>query len=256
MRITVTALLTTPVKGLRVASVDALQLGRDGAPDDRRFYLVDRAGRIVNGKHAGALTAVVAGYDAGRRALRLTFPDGTVVAAAVELGDPIATRLYSRPASARPVLGPFSDALSEHAGRPLRLVEQGERLGVDRGRGGAVSLSSRASLATLSGHAGSPVDGRRFRMLIEVDGLAPHGEDAWVGRRVRAGAALLRINGNVGRCLVTSRDPDSGVVDLPTLDLLRAYRGAVEASEPLPFGVYGEVLEPGAIAVGDAVGPA
>lgn len=37
------------------------------------------------------------------------------------------------------------------------------------------------------------------------------------------------------------------------LDLLRSYRGDLDTTEPLAFGVYGEVLEGGTVAVGDAV---
>ena len=76
-------------------------------------------------------------------------------------------------------------------------------------------------------------------------------EDEWVGRRVRVGDAEIAINGHVGRCLITSRHPESGVIDLPTLDLIRGYRGDVPTTEPLPFGVYGEVSRPGAVRVGD-----
>jgi uncharacterized protein YcbX len=61
-------------------------------------------------------------------------------------------------------------------------------------------------------------------MLIEVDGLDPHAEDAWVGAVVRIGAAAVRFHGHVGRCLVTSRDPENGEIDLPALDLLRGYQ--------------------------------
>jgi uncharacterized protein YcbX len=90
-------------------------------------------------------------------------------------------------------------------------------------------------------------------MLIEVDGVAANHEDRWVGRRTRVGDALIAWGGHVGRCLITSRDPDTGEIDLPTLDLLGGYRGAVESTEPLPFGIYGRVVEPGTIAVGDAL---
>jgi hypothetical protein len=74
-----------------------------------------------------------------------------------------------------------------------------------------------------------------------------------VGRVVQVGEAVVRFGGHVGRCLITSRDPDSGVVDLPTLDLLRAYRGDADTTAPLPFGIYGEVLEGGPVRVGDPV---
>jgi MOSC domain-containing protein YiiM len=45
------------------------------------------------------------------------------------------------------------------------------------------------------------------------------------------------------------------VVDVPTLDLLGSYRGsdAIESTEPLPFGVWGRVVEPGTVRVGDEV---
>ncbi len=65
----------------------------------------------------------------------------------------------------------------------------------------------------------------------------------------------MRFGGNVGRCLVTSRDPDSGEINLPTLDLLGEYRQGLDSTEPLPFGIYGEVVRPGTVRVGDAVVP-
>jgi hypothetical protein len=42
---------------------------------------------------------------------------------------------------------------------------------------------------------------------------------------------------------------------LDTLGVLADYRGNVPTSEPLPFGVWCEVVEPGRVAVGDAVEP-
>jgi uncharacterized protein YcbX len=76
-----------------------------------------------------------------------------------------------------------------------------------------------------------------------------------VGRRTRVGEAVIAWGGHVGRCLVTSRDPDTGQIDLPTLDILRDYRGHCATTEPLPFGIYGAVLEPGTARVGDPVTP-
>ncbi|MGH8916962.1 MAG: hypothetical protein ACRD0H_01230, partial [Actinomycetes bacterium] len=57
---------------------------------------------------------------------------------------------------------------------------------------------------------------------------------------------------NVGRCLVTSQDPGTGEPDLDTLGALRSYRPG-DTSEPMAFGVWGEVVEPGIVAVGDGV---
>ena len=100
-----------------------------------------------------------------------------------------------------------------------------------------------------------PVDPRRFRMLFGVEGIGPHEEDEWIGRNVRVGEAVVAVAGNTGRCIVTSRHPETGVRNLPTLDVLAEYRHDVEATEPLPFGVWAEVVEPGRVALGDAVEP-
>ena len=251
--VTVTALAIAPVKAMRLRSVDEIALDEFGAAGDRRFYVVDERGRMVNGKQHAALQTIVPAYDPVTRELTLTFPDGMPPATGVvEHGEPVTARFYRRTDQIPALRGPWSEAVSEFVGAPLRLVEA--RTGVDRGRVGATSLISRASLRRLAEQAGSDgIDARRFRMLIELDGVAAHEEDRWIDRRLRVGEALLRPGGHVGRCLITSRDPDSARADLPTLDLLRSYRGEEESTEPLPFGVHGEVLEGGAVRVGDPV---
>jgi uncharacterized protein YcbX len=249
--VTVSGLAYTAVKGTRLRETDAVELGPGGVPGDRRFFLIDRHERMVNGKTLGELNRVVSSYADGE--LRLEFPDGHVVTGAVNGGDPIVARFYSDSRPGRIVRGPWAQALSGYLGQPVQLVEGN---GVDRGPAGAATLISRASLARLASEAGTDaVDVRRFRMLIEIDGVAAHAEDAWVGRRVRIGSAVVRVEGNVGRCLVTSRDPESGQIDLPTLDLLRAYRSEVQTTEPLPFGIYGSVAEGGTVRLGDGVEP-
>ena len=119
-----------------------------------------------------------------------------------------------------------------------------------------MSLVSRASLARLGQEAGEhrPVDGRRFRMLFEIDGVGAHQEDLSIGERVRIGGATVLPVGDVGRCAVTKCDPDTGVSDLDTLGALARYRREGR-TEPLPLGVYGDVLVPGRVRLGDLVAP-
>jgi uncharacterized protein YcbX len=91
-------------------------------------------------------------------------------------------------------------------------------------------------------------------MLFDLDGCSVHEEDTWSGRRVRIGGAVIRVGGGVGRCAVTTRDPDTGMRDLDTLRLLRAYREPLGDGE-IPFGVYAVVEQPGVVRVGDEVTP-
>ncbi len=253
MRAAVTGLATTAVKGTRLRPVERILLGRGGARGDRRFFVIDSRERMVNAKRLGELQAIVADYDEPTRTLVLTFPDGHVVAERIELGPLLTARFTSIGVDGRLVNGQLSQALSEFAGQPLRLIAP-DVAGVDRGIRGAASLISRASLTRLAQIGGDrAIDARRFRMLIEIDGVAAHEEDRWVGSTLEVGAARVRFLGHVGRCLITGRDPDTGEIDLPTLDMLRDYRQGVRSTEPLPFGIYGEVLREGPIAVGDPV---
>jgi uncharacterized protein YcbX len=93
-------------------------------------------------------------------------------------------------------------------------------------------------------------------MTFGIDGLAAFAEEGWLGRPVQVGSALVRPLGNVGRCAVTTQDPDRGVPTLDTLRLLAEHRRDVPTTEALPFGVWAEVIEPGRVVLGDAVGPA
>ena len=228
-----------------------------GIRGDRRFYLVDDEGALLNAKRAPSLLAVRAELDDGRPLLR--FPDGSDIVGDVELGPRIVTSFFGRPVEGRLVEGPWSDALSAYIGRPVRLARtEREGDGVDRGRLAGATLVSTGSLDALRDAAGEnqPVDGRRFRMTIGIDGVEPHAEDRWIGGRVRVGAATVAVREHVGRCAVTMLDPDRGVRDLDTLGTIAAYRGDVPTREPLPFGVWCEVVEPGRVAVGDPVEPA
>lgn len=249
----VTALSMTPIKGTRLQVVDAIQLGTAGARGDRRFFLIDEQNRMVNAKKLGELQRVVASFGEASSWLTLTFPDGRVVEGRVaRYSEAVDVRFYSDERPAQVLEGPWAEAISELVGQPLRLVDGGPA--VDRGAEGAVSLISRASLERLASEAGvDQLDSRRFRMLVEVDGIGPHAEDRWVGRSVQIGPAVVRFGGHVGRCLITGRDPESGEPTLPTLDVLRSYRGEMESTEPLPFGIYGQVLQGGRVVVGDPV---
>lgn len=244
----------TPVKGTQLREVAEVRLDRGGVRENRRFFLIDDRDEMVNSLRLGALHTAVCSYSDDERRLTLELPDGRVLDEPVELGPEVSTKFYSLTKTARLVDGPWSEVLSELAGQRLRLVEADDEGAVDRGPRGAVSAISRASLDRLASEGGLDViDPRRFRMLIGVDGLDAHAEDRWVGSSVRLGEAVVAFEGHVGRCNITTRNPVTGIVDAPTLKILGRYRRDVEGTEALPFGVYGSVVEPGLLRVGDAV---
>jgi uncharacterized protein YcbX len=248
-------LATNPIRGFALASRDELRLEACGVAENRRFFLVDADGRRYTLSRAGGLVRLAAAWDEGPGRLAVTFPGGRVVDGDVELGELVTTEFAGgRQVQGRFVEGPWSAAISEHIGRPLRLVQIAEPGGAFP-PGRPVSLVSKASLAELAGQAGvETVDARRFRMLIGLDGCAPHEEDVWVGRNVRVGEAVLAVGGPIDRCAATTRNPESGETDLETLRAIKDYRGLRDGKH-LDFGVYAAVAEPGRVRVGDPVEP-
>jgi len=253
----VSRISVAPVKGLGLLHPESVSLERHGVRENRRFHIVDANGRRFNQLRNGALVQIRPEYDADSERLTLRFPDGSVADGEVSLGAEVTTDFYGRPVVGNCVEGPWSAALSKWAGLSLRLVQSPPGLAVDRGRG-HVSLISTASLRELgrNGDQTGPVDGRRFRMLFELDGCDPHEEDGWVKRHLRIGEAMIRIRGDVGRCAITTQNPETGEPDFDTLRTISGYRGFTEneaGQRHIPFGVYGEVTEPGRVTIGDSV---
>jgi uncharacterized protein YcbX len=246
-----------PVKGLRIEERDRIELGLHGVEDDRRFCVVDETGRLLNGKRLAPLTTISARFDTETDHLHLRMPNGSSVGGTVAVSTPITVTIYGHAAPGHLVDGAWAAALSDELGRPVRLVRfDGPGNGHDRADDAAgATLLSTGSLERMRQESGSaePVDPRRFRMLIGVAGAVAHEEDSWIGRRVRVGDAVVVPAGNVGRCMVTTRDPETAQPTLDTLELLARYRRDVATTEPLAFGVWAHVQRAGSVRIGDAV---
>jgi MOSC domain-containing protein len=257
----VSRLSFAPVRALGLQHPEALDLTEVGVVNDRRFYLVDDRGRLVDRLLSGGLVQVQAETDAEASWLRLAFPDGSVVEGELTLDEPVQTEIYGRLAIGHVVGGPWAAALEPLAHRRVLLVRC-DFPGGTRIRAGethvrnAVSLVSDGSLAELGRQLGVPsVDGRRFRMLIELEGASPHEEDSWIGHEVAIGSAVVEITKPDARCAITTQNPDTGERDLDTLRTILRYRGfrADDPERKIDFGVLGEVRVPGRVSIGDEV---
>lgn len=138
--------------------------------------------------------------------------------------------------------------IPEGAPRPARLaraVEDGKPRGMTDSARPTVSLLSDASLAALSERVGLPLDRRRFRGNVWLEGGAPWAEFDLVGRRIRLGGATLEVTQRIDRCSATHADPETGARDVDVLDALESRWRHTD------FGVKAEVVEGGVVALGD-----
>jgi hypothetical protein len=184
----------TPVKSFAVEHPDTIELTPTGARDDRRFVLLDAGGRLYNGKRDGRLTRIRATWDPRAGVLELAFPDGTVLAGEVDRGMPVVLDVYGRRMVAHDVVGPWADALSDFAGQSLRLVERGD--GDVATDVAPATLISNATLAEIDG------DGRRYRMLLEIDGI----ETQSCGSAIRSRSSTVD---EVSASAAAAADPDA-----------------------------------------------
>jgi uncharacterized protein len=249
--ITVSQLAIAPVKGMRLQRSTEIQLNHHGVTGDREFLIVDDEGKLLLTARNPGLLRIEPSWKPARNLLALRFPDGSVVQDAPKPGTAAVTRTYDgREIPGRVIPGPLSAALSGYLGRVVYLFKRApDHLGSDDC---PVTLMSEASLRALDAQfSGTAPDPRRFRMTITITGADAWAEHSWSGQQVTIADITLRVLEPVPRCVVTTRNPDSGVTDARILHALARLRG----KNDITFGVWCEIIRPGRIRVGDPVTP-
>jgi uncharacterized protein YcbX len=212
-----------PVKSMAGERLESCAITEHGLEGDRRWAFIDRSpnrdGKWFNIKqHAPLMTyrARLAGDS-----LELVSPDG----AAVDLHRDLLPRF------------------EKEGSRPLELRElPGANFDDSH-----VLIVNMASVQAFALETGIPLDHRRFRANLYVEGLEPEEELRWLGRVIHAGDAELEVTDRCERCKVITMDPDTTEA---TPDILRVL---VERHDER-MGVYCRVVRPGRLAVGDFVG--
>jgi uncharacterized protein YcbX len=249
----VTKLSVTPIKGLGMSLEQEIHLTETGAVGDRQLFLADDDDRLFSVTRSGTHLSSRARLEPGG-GLVVTFP-GETLSGSIVAGTPIEVAFPDRrTVSGRIVEGNWGEAFSERAGQQLRLVM------ADRDNAGCdvypVTLLGDASVAELARRSDlAAVDHRRFRMTIGFSGTVPHIEDTWTGRELAIGGAVLRVAGPTPRCNAITRHPERGDTNLKALRLIKDYRGlaTIDNRSAIPFGVYAVVVQPGPVALGDAL---
>ena len=257
-----------PLKAARGVGLDESVVEPWGLAGDRRWLLVDKAGRFVSQREEPVMARVTVRHD-GPGALTVSasgHPSLSVVAPSAENGaEMLRVSVWSSSVMAA-AAGPGADSwFSGFLGRAVRLVylDDPTRRGVDPeygADGDVVSfadgypllLTNAASLDELGrwlAEAGDqPVPMNRFRPNVVVAGFAPWAEDGW--KRIRIGAASFRVVKPCGRCVVTTTDQVTGETGRQPLAMLGRRR---RIGQMLVFGQNMIPDGPGRIRVGDVV---
>lgn len=111
-----------------------------------------------------------------------------------------------------------------------------------------LSLISTQSIERIGETVGQSLETSRFRpnIVMKSDDDDAFIEDSLVGAVLRIGTLRLRIDKRDGRCVVITMDPKTGQRNPAVLRAVAQDRDGC-------LGVYGSVLEPGVVVVGDRV---
>lgn len=251
-----------PLKSCAPLPVAVADVALRGLAHDRRWLLVDAAGRFLTGREWPRLTAVRARPEGGGLALQAPgMPDLHVPAPAADGTVPVV--VWKDTVDARPC-GEAADAwFTRFLGLPARLVhmDAGVRrplAGKHGHPGGEVSFAdtapllviTRAALDGLNARLAAPVPMERFRPNLVVEGAPAHAEDGW--SRVRIGDIEFDATTPCGRCVFTTVDLATGQRDArgEPLRTLATYR---RGEKGVTFGRYLVPRGTGSLRVGDPV---
>ena len=246
------------VKATQFLHPEVVEVDKTGIRYDRDFALVETNDCFVPSDKHGNFFPLKFFFDARTQTMRLVLPNGDEISGTAEANGAKWDIDHAglRHISVGEVLGPWAEALSDFAGRPIRLVRC-------LATGAAVDVLpltfiTTGSLRRLEQELGEAVDPARFRAGFVLDNTVEHEEDGWDGQRMRLGTALLKVRTGVPRCAIPGFNPVTGVRDQDIMRSLIRYRDKVGLPDGLlpdyatpGFAAFAEVLEPGTVKVGD-----
>lgn len=230
----VSALYVYPIKSCRGIRVERWPVAERGFVADRRWMIVDGAGRCVTQRETPELALV--SITLARDSMRLSAPGlpDLELPRAFDAGAERAVQIWNDQSEARVHRG-GSAWFSSYLGRAHELVymPDEQRRAVDPARaapGDIVSfadaypflLISEASLSDLNARLAAPITVDHFRPNIVIGGTQPYAEDHYT--RVRMGEITFRGPKRCDRCVVTTVDPETGLRGPEPLRTLAQYR--------------------------------
>jgi uncharacterized protein YcbX len=229
----VASLFRYPVKAMAAEPVESAEVSWHGLEGDRRWAFV-RSGQARNGFPWFTLR-----QHPGLHGYRPVF--GTAAALSSKEATPVIVHTPS---------GDKFEVDDPELAAELSVAGPVFAQKIDRGTfdSAPLSLLSTQTADAVGAHVGTDVSPLRFRPNIVVETLSgtPFAEDSWVGATVSVGPVRLHVERRDKRCMVINIDPATGERDPAVL------RGVAQLND-VTCGVYGSVLVPGRIAVGDPV---
>lgn len=245
----VTALWRYPVKGL---SGEALSVADLTAGQSIAF---DRAWAIENGpgkfdamapKHLPKIAFLMLMRDEKLATLESSFDEDTRTLRVMRDGKQVAAGALDQPVGRRMLEQFFAAYMTDALRGAPKIVSAKGHVFSDMATP-ALHIINRATVDDVAARIGQPLDLRRFRANVIVEGMPAWQEFDWIDRDISIGSATLRGFCRTERCDATNVNPETAVRDLSLPRQLERIYGHTDV------GIYATVKASGLIAVGDTI---
>ncbi|WP_376957799.1 MOSC domain-containing protein [Azospirillum sp. A26] len=253
MNATLTVIRRYPVKGMSGQDLPAIELTAGRAiPLDRRYGLLHGPAALDTETEGWRLPSDFFTLDRTEKlaVLQSEFDEATQALIIRRGGRQVSRGRLDQPMGRNLLEQFFAAYLAGIVPGMPRLIEA-QQGGFGNSEEPSVTLLNLASLRDLEERiAKQPVDPRRLRANLLVDGIDPWAERGWVGRTLTVGAATLEVVEALDCTPGNDVNPDTGVADLSLTNIME--RGYGHNQMLLRARVTGG----GRIAVGNPVAPA
>jgi len=251
-----------PLKSARGIPLREMPLDARGPAGDRRWMLIDERGVMLSQRDLPRLALIAAENGAGE--LVCTAPGMPQLRAAIPTPGEnrrLAARVWNDDVDVQLAADSAHAWFAQFLGAACRLVHQpddafrqvnriyaAKGVGVSLADGFPLLLINQGSLDDLNRRLEEPVEMRRFRPNLVVEGAEPFAEDAW--RRIRAGEVEFSLAKPCARCSIPTVNPDTGEFGKEPMRTLATYR---RRGNNVFFGWNIIANSPGTLRVGDPV---
>jgi uncharacterized protein len=237
-----------PVKGMTGQKLAATDLAAgETLPHDRRFAIVHGASQCdpTAPSWQPKRQFLQRMTDERLALLGIDYDDATEALTLKRDGKQVARGLLSLPIG-QELINQFLNAFMKDPRGALKIVSAPGLAFTDKPEK-LVSLINLASAKDIERVTRAPVDPRRFRGNLILEGLPAWAEFDWIDRELTVGPVRLKVVSRITRCAAVNVNPATGERDLNIPKALITGFGHADC------GIYAEVLAGGRIAEGDAL---
>lgn len=249
MAITISNIIRYPVKGLSGEGLERAALEAGGAlPQDRRFALAHGASKFNPSDPSWVPKSnfFMLAKDEKLAQLSIAFDEDSEILTIYRKGKQV-SRGKITDSVGRTLLEQFLSSFLAGSGRGTPKIVEAPSGTLMDSAAKVVSILNLESVKDLERVTRAPVDPRRFRANVWIEGAPAWQEFDWVGQEISAGGLRMKVVEPIERCAATNVNPDTAERDMNIpLTLRRGF-------DHICMGVYAEVLSTGEIAVGDTL---